>query len=310
MSISGVLMSESVLSRRSLLLATAGAGLGGALALAGADGAFAYSASTTAGYPVLRQGSRGTAVRVVQGVAASGVDGVFGPNTRAKVVAFQRSKGLGADGIVGKNTWAAMLGTVRKGSRGSTVKGLQAGLGGLSVDGVFGSGTDAKVRAFQKSRGLVVDGIAGPATWAALVGASAGSRGPNPRTAYNNGRLPEAALASVGYGGFRLSRWCVADYKAMNAAFRSRFGINLPISGSMSAYRTYDQQVYLWNLYQSGKGNKAARPGTSNHGWGLAADISVGGYGSAYYSWLRDNAPTYGFRNDVSGEPWHWGYQR
>ena len=302
-------MSESVVSRRSLLVVTA-VGLSGALALVGADGALAYSASTTASYPVQREGSRGTAVRVIQGVVGSGVDGVFGPNTRSKVVAFQRGEGLAADGIVGANTWGAMLSTVRQGSTGATVKGLQAGLGGLAVDGIFGSGTNAKVRSFQSSRGLAVDGIAGPATWGALVGASSGGRGPNPRTAYSNGRLPDSALASVGYGGFRLSRWCIDDYKAMNAAFRNRFGINLPISGSMSAYRTYDQQVYLWNLYQSGQGNLAARPGTSNHGWGLAADISVGGYGSTYYSWLSSNGPGYGFRNDVGGEPWHWGYQR
>ena len=38
----------------------------------------------------------------------------------------------------------------------------------LEVDGIFGTGTDAAVKAFQKSKGLTVDGIVGSRTWAAL----------------------------------------------------------------------------------------------------------------------------------------------
>jgi peptidoglycan hydrolase-like protein with peptidoglycan-binding domain len=63
--------------------------------------------------------------------------------------------------------------TVRRGSSGSAVKTLQARLQTLGfdpgpIDGIFGSGTDSAVRAFQRARGLDADGIVGPQTWAAL----------------------------------------------------------------------------------------------------------------------------------------------
>jgi peptidoglycan hydrolase-like protein with peptidoglycan-binding domain len=59
-------------------------------------------------------------------------------------------------------------GILRRGSKGKAVKFLQLVLGGLEPDGSFGPKTDAKVRSFQKSHGLTVDGEVGPNTWAAI----------------------------------------------------------------------------------------------------------------------------------------------
>ncbi len=62
----------------------------------------------------LKQGSKGPEVRALQqqlkdlGFDPNGVDGNFGPGTRAAVIAFQQSKGLAADGMVGPATLAAL----------------------------------------------------------------------------------------------------------------------------------------------------------------------------------------------------------
>lgn len=66
---------------------------------------------------------------------------------------------------------------LKKGAKGDEVKALQALLigygyscGDSGVDGSFGGATDRAVRAFQKDRGLEVDGSVGPATWTNLLG--------------------------------------------------------------------------------------------------------------------------------------------
>jgi len=58
------------------------------------------------------------------------------------------------------------------GSEGRQVQLLQAALGGIRVDGIFGPETEEAVRSFQASKGLTVDGVAGPLTNAALRGGS------------------------------------------------------------------------------------------------------------------------------------------
>ena len=51
---------------------------------------------------------RGEDVREVQRKLGITADGIYGPNTRAAVVAFQQNNGLAVDGIVGPSTWAAL----------------------------------------------------------------------------------------------------------------------------------------------------------------------------------------------------------
>ena len=61
----------------------------------------------------------------------------------------------------------ALAATLRKGSKGSEVTRLQnalkaLGYYSLKVDGIYGKGTVAAVKAYQQSTGLKTDGIAGP----------------------------------------------------------------------------------------------------------------------------------------------------
>lgn len=66
------------------------------------------------------------------------------------------------------------LPVLKKGSKGEDVKELQKILNkfgyNLVVDGIFGTNTETAVLSFQKLKGLLVDGIVGPKTWAALEG--------------------------------------------------------------------------------------------------------------------------------------------
>ncbi|MBU8598507.1 N-acetylmuramoyl-L-alanine amidase [Alkalihalobacillus clausii] len=108
------------------------------------------------------------------------VDGLKGPETRKGITKVYQNElnkqfgaGLAVDGIPGPKTYAAAR-NVRKGAKGNLTRVLQAllylaGHNPGPFDGDFGNGTEKAVRAFQKAKGLGVDGIAGKNTWKALL---------------------------------------------------------------------------------------------------------------------------------------------
>jgi peptidoglycan hydrolase-like protein with peptidoglycan-binding domain len=70
--------------------------------------------------PALREGSSGAVVESLQrvltngasgewGTTPQGIDGNFGPHTKASVKAFQAWGGVAADGVVGDQTWSVSL---------------------------------------------------------------------------------------------------------------------------------------------------------------------------------------------------------
>jgi hypothetical protein len=109
---------------------------------------------------------------------------------------------------------------------------------------------------------------------------------------------------------------CAFDKMATAA---KQAGVSIKIS---SGFRTIARQNYFWDCYQTKKcnnGNLAAKPGTSNHGKGIALDLNTdcGGQtgakpscgGSKVYQWLYNNAHNYGFVRTVQTEPWHWEFR-
>ena len=128
----------------------------------------------------------------------------------------------------------------------------------------------------------------------------------------SNGNVEPWTLCNIG-DGWLLRCDAGARFLELSAAFQRRFGHPLPLEG---AYRAYYRQVELYNTIGPGL---AARPGTSNHGWGTAVDFPERGlydYGTARYEWLRVNGPRYGWINPSWArqgggreEPWHFEYQ-
>ena len=103
------------------------------------------------------------------------INGQYGPLTTAAVKKLQARAGLPVDGIAGPQTEAAINLALGNDTTGA-VDMLQTALEGLcyyggKVDGVFGSGTEAALIAFQKQAGIKADGRYGPATATALADA-------------------------------------------------------------------------------------------------------------------------------------------
>jgi peptidoglycan hydrolase-like protein with peptidoglycan-binding domain len=135
---------------------------------------------------VVQIGSTGSAVRRIQQLlikagitVVGGADGVFGPQTRRSVTAFQSLNGLRQTGVVDAATNAALVKAasagaapstssyvgLRVGSTGSAVARLQQAMmaTGLVVrggaDGIFGQYTRGAVLIYQRVNGLPQTGI-------------------------------------------------------------------------------------------------------------------------------------------------------
>jgi zinc D-Ala-D-Ala carboxypeptidase len=125
------------------------------------------------------------------------------------------------------------------------------------------------------------------------------------------GHLAAKSLAPIPWARQYSVRADVLDgLVALDDAYRAEFGQHLTVN---SAYRSYDQQVEVYN--PDDPNPLAAPPGCSNHGLGTAIDISMGpeGFDGARYAWLKEHAEQHGWTHpgwaEPDGrlpEPWHW----
>ncbi len=128
---------------------------------------------------------------------------------------------------------------------------------------------------------------------------------------YPNGHVPGSELCALAWvPRHHLRADAAVALARLNIAYRARFGHDLCLTDS---YRSLASQESL----AARKPGLAARPGTSEHGLGLAVDLCAGvqTFRSTQYDWMRANAPAFGWQNPAWAvppssreEPWHWEY--
>jgi len=143
---------------------------------------------------------------------------------------------------------------------------------------------------------------------------------------FDNGQIPGSFLAPCGLRNFVMVQPAASAMRAMVAAAAGD-GVTLSATGT---WRSFDQQKQLfvsryvthdtggpkkvWNgvvYWQLPKVASAAVPGTSNHGLGLAVDLSHSPtvpITEGALRWLANHGPSFGYFNSVKSEAWHWSY--
>ena len=176
----------------------------------------------------------------------------------------------------------------------------------LALQGQQAATTTARTRTETPAQGSFASHLRSAVASTAATGGSQrlNSKGiPEDLAGYGNGKIPEQALGRVGQTGHKL--WAPAA-ESLNRMVEDakRDGVKIGITDS---YRPYAEQVDLARrkgLYS--QGGLAAKPGTSEHGWGMATDLDLN---DKALSWMRKNAGNYGFTENVAREPWHWAYR-
>ena len=135
---------------------------------------------------------------------------------------------------------------------------------------------------------------------------------------HENGKIPDSELQALSFSpSDKMHKKAAKAMEEMNKAYKAETGTDLTIN---EAYRDCDTQIAYatpGNPRYQGGAAAPAPPCISNHGWGLAVDINVGGTGSSVYKWLEANAHKYGYVHPAwakpggsKPEPWHWEYAR
>jgi len=126
-----------------------------------------------------------------------------------------------------------------------------------------------------------------------------------------NGHLSTSELTEVTggwYGTGHLLAPAAESWEQMRAAAAAA-GIDLQAT---DMYRSWESQNRAYEAHL--RGDKAANvlpPGTSEHGNGLAVDITNGhiiGQGDPEWAWMNTHAAQFGWY-PISNETWHWEFR-
>lgn len=120
----------------------------------------------------------------------------------------------------------------------------------------------------------------------------------------SNGQLPDSELMAI--PGGRLRTDAAKSWIRLRNHVGKEAGVWLCPTSSRTAYRTLAEQQYFWNLYTSGKGNLAARPGTSNHGLGTTVDLPT----TQMRALIDEHGARYGWSKAWSDAPSEWWHIR
>lgn len=142
-----------------------------------------------------------------------------------------------------------------------------------------------------------------PGSSASFQAAQAATMGTNATQRWfqmENGNIPLKKLTPIG-NGLYLRRDAAAAFKAMRRAAK-KDGITIVPN---EAYRTRETQAQYWEESHHGTDYPVAAPGTSNHGWGMAVDMSAG----PARDWMMQHAAKFGFHNDVANDAPHFDFK-
>ncbi|MFE3269927.1 peptidoglycan-binding protein [Streptomyces sp. NPDC059215] len=129
-------------------------------------------------WPLVRKGETSSLTWTVQRLLKAHhhqlrTDGIFGSETRAQVIAFQKKRGLQPDGKVGKDTWPMLVLPASPGDTGPQVEAVQDLLHRAGqpsdITGVYTAATQRMVRSFQRQQGLPDTGAVDEKTWLSLT---------------------------------------------------------------------------------------------------------------------------------------------
>lgn len=101
-------------------------------------------------------------------------NGIYDDRFAAEVGDWQAQHKLTVDYIIGKDTWTEMAKAMptcstSKNKTSAYTCAIQLLVGGLTVDGIYGTNTKKAVTAYQTAANLTADGICGPKTWNMLI---------------------------------------------------------------------------------------------------------------------------------------------